>query len=61
MAVTVLIVDNSSIFRHRIIEVLSRDPRLRVVGTMTDDRDAVEQAVDGDRLEPGPLLAGGER
>lgn len=43
MAVKVLIVDDSSFFRNRISEVLSRDPRLQVVGTAINGREAVEK------------------
>ncbi|MFC6669760.1 protein-glutamate methylesterase/protein-glutamine glutaminase [Marinobacterium aestuariivivens] len=44
MAVKVLIVDDSSFFRHRISEALSKDPRLQVVGTAANGREGVEKA-----------------
>ncbi|NVK42654.1 MAG: chemotaxis response regulator protein-glutamate methylesterase [Oceanospirillaceae bacterium] len=44
MALSVLIVDDSSFFRHRISDVLSRDPRLKVVGTAVNGVEGVEKA-----------------
>jgi two-component system chemotaxis response regulator CheB len=41
MAVRVLIVDDSGFFRRRLTEMLSSDPRINVVGTAVDGRDAI--------------------
>lgn len=49
MPVSVLIVDDSGFFRHRIEEMLKDDPRLDVVGTAVNGREAVEMAK---RLRP---------
>ena len=43
MPVKVLIVDDSGFFRHRIEEMLSDDPRMEVVGTAVNGREAVEK------------------
>ncbi|MGB0468046.1 MAG: protein-glutamate methylesterase/protein-glutamine glutaminase [Pontibacterium sp.] len=43
MAVKVLIVDDSAFFRKRITELLDIDPRITVVGTAVDGRDAIEK------------------
>lgn len=43
MPVKVLIVDDSGFFRHRIEEMLSDDPRLEVVGTATNGREAIDK------------------
>jgi len=43
MPVKVLIVDDSGFFRHRIEEMLSDDPRLEVVGTAINGREAVDK------------------
>jgi two-component system chemotaxis response regulator CheB len=44
MAVTVLVVDDSSFFRNRIQEALSSDPRIQIIGTAVDGREAVAKA-----------------
>lgn len=44
MAVTVLVVDDSSFFRNRIQEALSSDSRIKIVGTAVDGREAVAKA-----------------
>lgn len=44
MAVRVLVVDDSSFFRNRIQEALSSDPRIQIIGTAVDGREAVEKA-----------------
>jgi two-component system chemotaxis response regulator CheB len=49
MPVKVLIVDDSGFFRNRIEEMLRDDPRLQVVGTAINGREAVEQVK---RLKP---------
>lgn len=49
MPVSVLIVDDSGFFRHRIEEMLKDDPRLSVVGTAVNGKEAVELAK---RLKP---------
>lgn len=49
MPVKVLIVDDSGFFRHRIEEMLRDDPRLEVVGTAINGKEAVEQVK---RLKP---------
>ncbi|MBP0048505.1 chemotaxis response regulator protein-glutamate methylesterase [Marinobacterium sp. AK62] len=49
MPVSVLIVDDSGFFRHRIEEMLKDDPRLQVVGTAVNGKEAVDLAK---RLKP---------
>ncbi|MBV0934007.1 protein-glutamate methylesterase/protein-glutamine glutaminase [Marinobacterium weihaiense] len=49
MPVKVLIVDDSGFFRHRIEEMLKGDPRLEVVGTAVNGKEAVDQVK---RLKP---------
>lgn len=44
MAIDVLIVDDSGFFRHRIEEMLAGDPRIRVVGTAVNGKEAVDKA-----------------
>lgn len=44
MTVRVLVVDDSSFFRNRIQEALSSDPRIQIVGTAVDGREAVAKA-----------------
>lgn len=44
MPVRVLVVDDSVFFRHRISDILNKDPRLEVVGTAADGKEAVKQA-----------------
>ena len=45
MAVKVLVVDDSGFFRRRVTEILSSDPNIQVVGTATNGREAIEQAL----------------
>ena len=49
MALSVLIVDDSSFFRKRLNEIISADANLEVVGTAEDGEQAIEQAK---RLKP---------
>ncbi|HFD80858.1 MAG TPA: chemotaxis response regulator protein-glutamate methylesterase [Gammaproteobacteria bacterium] len=49
MVARALVVDDSGFFRRRIVEILEADPRIKVVGTAADGRQAVEQA---ERLRP---------
>lgn len=44
MAVSVLIVDDSSFFRKRLFEIINADINLNVVGTAEDGEQAIEQA-----------------
>ena len=45
MAVKVLVVDDSGFFRRRVSEILSSDSGIEVVGTATNGREAIDQAV----------------
>ncbi len=45
MAVKVLVVDDSGFFRRRVSEILSSDPAIQVVGTATNGKEAIEQAL----------------
>ncbi|WP_166364138.1 protein-glutamate methylesterase/protein-glutamine glutaminase [Pseudomonas akapageensis] len=45
MAVKVLVVDDSGFFRRRVSEILSSDPSIQVVGTATNGREAIDQAM----------------
>nr|WP_132678810.1 chemotaxis response regulator protein-glutamate methylesterase [Pseudomonas aeruginosa] len=45
MAVKVLVVDDSGFFRRRVSEILSADGQIQVVGTATNGREAIEQAL----------------
>ena len=45
MAVKVLVVDDSSFFRRRVSEILSADPAIQVVGTATNGKEAIDQAL----------------
>lgn len=45
MAVKVLVVDDSGFFRRRVSEILSADPSIQVVGTATNGREAIDQAL----------------
>ena len=45
MAVKVLVVDDSVFFRRRVSEILSADPTIQVVGTATNGREAIDQAL----------------
>lgn len=43
MVAKVLVVDDSSFFRKRIVEILEADPGIEVVGTAADGREAIRQ------------------
>ena len=45
MAVKVLVVDDSGFFRRRVSEILSSDSTIQVVGTATNGREAIDQAL----------------
>ena len=45
MAVKVLVVDDSGFFRRRVSEILSADPNIQIVGTATNGKEAIEQAL----------------
>lgn len=45
MAIKVLVVDDSGFFRRRVSEILSSDPTIQVVGTATNGREAIDQAL----------------
>ena len=45
MAVKVLVVDDSGFFRRRVSEILSADSSIQVVGTATNGREAIDQAL----------------
>ena len=45
MAVKVLVVDDSGFFRRRVSEILSADPSIQVVGTATNGKEAIDQAM----------------
>lgn len=45
MAVKVLVVDDSGFFRRRVSEILSADPAIQVVGTATNGKEAIDQAL----------------
>ncbi len=45
MAVKVLVVDDSGFFRRRVSEILASDSTIQVVGTATNGRDAIDQAI----------------
>ncbi|AIR90095.1 protein-glutamate methylesterase/protein-glutamine glutaminase [Pseudomonas cremoricolorata] len=45
MAVKVLVVDDSGFFRRRVSEILSGDPTITVVGTATNGKEAIDQAL----------------
>ena len=45
MAVKVLVVDDSGFFRRRVSEILSADPSIQVVGTATNGKEAIDQAI----------------
>jgi two-component system chemotaxis response regulator CheB len=45
MAVKVLVVDDSGFFRRRVSEILSSDSTIQVVGTATNGKEAIEQAL----------------
>ena len=43
--IKVLVVDDSGFFRRRLVEILSADPQIKVVGTATNGKEAVEQTL----------------
>ncbi|VVO20527.1 protein-glutamate methylesterase/protein-glutamine glutaminase [Pseudomonas fluorescens] len=45
MAVKVLVVDDSGFFRRRVSEILAADPNIQVVGTATNGKEAIDQAL----------------
>ena len=45
MALTVLVVDDSGFFRRRLTEILSQDSNIKVVGTASNGREAIDQAI----------------
>ena len=45
MAVKVLVVDDSGFFRRRVSEILSADPTIQVIGTATNGKEAIDQAL----------------
>ena len=45
MAVKVLVVDDSGFFCRRVSELLSADPNIQVIGTATNGREAIDQAI----------------
>ena len=45
MVVKVLVVDDSGFFRRRVSEILSADPTIQVVGTATNGKEAIDQAI----------------
>ena len=46
MAVKVLVVDDSGFFRLAAVsEILSADPTIQVVGTATNGKEAIDQAI----------------
>ena len=45
MAVKVLVVDDSGFFRRRVSEILSADTSIQVVGTATNGKEAIDQAL----------------
>jgi two-component system chemotaxis response regulator CheB len=42
MVVKVLVVDDSGFFRRRVTEILSSDPNIKVVGTATNGKEAID-------------------
>jgi len=46
MVARVLIVDDSSFFRHRLNEILEADPRIEVIGTANNGLEAVKRAAE---------------
>ena len=45
MVVKVLVVDDSGFFRRRVSEILSADPTIQVIGTATNGKEAIDQAL----------------
>jgi oligopeptide/dipeptide ABC transporter ATP-binding protein len=54
MVVKVLVVDDSGFFRRRVSEILATDPNIKVVGTATNGREAIDQAL---ALKPDVIIA----
>lgn len=46
MPITVLVVDDSGFFRRRVAELLQSDPRLKVIGSASNGREAVEKTLE---------------
>ena len=44
--VDVLVVDDSAFYRHRIIEILQQSPNIRVVGTASNGKEAIEKTLE---------------
>lgn len=53
MAVKVLVVDDSGFFRRRVSEILSAYPTIQVVGTATNGKEAIDQAI---ALKPDVII-----
>lgn len=45
MTVRVLVVDDSGFFRRRVVEMLSSDPALNIVGTASNGQEAIDQTL----------------
>ena len=45
MVVKVLVVDDSGFFRRRVSEILSADPTIQVIGTATNGKEEIDQAL----------------
>ena len=45
MVVKVLVVDDSGFFRRRVSDILSADPTIQVIGTATNGKEAIDQAL----------------
>ena len=45
MVVKVLVVDDSGFFRRRVSEILSADPTIKVIGTASNGKEAIDQAL----------------
>lgn len=45
MPVRVLVVDDSGFFRRRLTEILNADPRIEVIGTAVDGKEAIDQTI----------------
>ncbi|NOX09876.1 MAG: chemotaxis response regulator protein-glutamate methylesterase [Gammaproteobacteria bacterium] len=46
MAARVLVVDDSGFFRRRIVEILNSDPRIEVIATAVDGKDAIRKVAE---------------
>ena len=44
--VDVLVVDDSAFYRHRIIEILEQSPNIKVIGTASNGKEAVEKTLE---------------